>query len=143
MLYGPGPGDPTDLDDPRIARLHALLEGRLAAELPVLAVCLSHQVLSAMAGLPISKLPSPNQGIQIPVDLWGDVRRIGFYNTFVARPGKAVLRGVELEQAVHEPDDAVVALRGPRVATIQGHAESVLSRDGLVALHGLIRQALA
>ena len=143
VLYGPGPGDPTDLDDPRIARLHALLHARLKAELPVLAVCLSHQVLSAMAGLPISKLPSPNQGIQLPVDLWGEVRRIGFYNTFVARPGRAVLGGVELEQAVHEPDDAVVALRGPRVATIQGHAESVLSRDGLVALHGLIRQALA
>ena len=143
VLYGPGPGDPTDLDDPRIARLHALLHARLEAELPVLAVCLSHQVLSAMAGLPISKLPSPNQGIQLPVDLWGEVRRIGFYNTFVARPGRAVLGGVELEQAVHEPDDAVVALRGPRVATIQGHAESVLSRDGLVALHGLIRQALA
>lgn len=143
VLYGPGPGDPTDLEDPRIARLHELLRARLDAELPVLAVCLSHQVLAAMAGLTVSKLTTPNQGVQLPVDLWGDVRRIGFYNTFVARPGRAVLQGVELEQAVHEPDDAVVALRGPRVATIQGHAESVLSRDGLVALHGLIRQALA
>lgn len=143
VLFGPGPGDPTNLDDPRIARLHALLRARLEQQLPVLAVCLSHQVLASMAGLRVTKLPSPNQGVQLPVDLWGDVRRIGFYNTFVARPGEPVLGDRVLEQAVHQPDDAVVGLRGPGVASVQGHAESVLSRDGMVALHGLIRQALA
>lgn len=143
VLFGPGPGDPTNLDDPRIARLHTLLGARLEQQLPVLAVCLSHQVLASMAGLRVTKLPSPNQGVQLPVDLWGDVRRIGFYNTFVARPGEPVLGDRVLEQAVHRPDDAVVGLRGTGVASVQGHAESVLSRDGMVALHGLIRQALA
>lgn len=143
VLFGPGPGDPTNLDDPRIARLHTLLRARLEQQLPVLAVCLSHQVLASMAGLRVTKLGSPNQGVQLPVDLWGDVRRIGFYNTFVARPGEPVLGDRVLEQAVHRPDDAVVGLRGTGVASVQGHAESVLSRDGMVALHGLIRQALA
>ncbi|KUG58364.1 anthranilate synthase [Serinicoccus chungangensis] len=142
VLYGPGPGDPTDTADLRIVRLRQLIAARVEAELPVLAVCLSHQVLAAMAGLGITKLPSPNQGVQLPVDLWGEVHRIGFYNTFVARPGPASLLGRPLEVAVHEPDDAVVGLRGDRVATIQGHAESVLSRDGLRALHALVRHAL-
>lgn len=146
VLFGPGPGDPTDLADPRIARLRELISARLSLGAPVLAVCLSHQVLAGLAGLSIDKLTQPNQGVQLPVDLWGQVRRIGFYNTFVARPGTARLRRdagpVELELAVHEPDGAVVALRGPRVATIQGHAESVLSKDGLVTLHSLIRHAL-
>lgn len=143
LLLGPGPGDPTDLDDPRMARLHELLAARVDAELPVLAVCLSHQVLASMAGLEVRKLDAPNQGVQLPVELWGQVRRIGFYNTFVATPGTPRLRGAELDQAVFEPDDAVIGLRGPRIASIQGHAESVLSRDGLVALHDLIRHALA
>lgn len=146
VLLGPGPGDPTDLGDPRIVRLRELLEARLATDLPLLAVCLSHQVLASVAGLEIGKLSSPNQGVQLPVDLWGQVRRIGFYNTFVARPPRDAdvsVGGRPLELAVHEPDDAVVAMRGPGVATIQGHAESVLSRDGLVTLHGLIRHALA
>lgn len=147
VLLGPGPGDPTDLSDPRIVRLRELAGARLASGLPLLAVCLSHQVLAAMAGLEIVKLARPNQGVQIPVDLWGEVRRIGFYNTFVARPpavGAAVsVGGRPLDVAVHEPHDAVVALRGPGVATIQGHAESVLSRDGLVTVHSLLRQALA
>jgi phenazine biosynthesis protein phzE len=147
VLFGPGPGDPVEEGDPRMARLRELIEARLDADRPLLAVCLSHQVLAALAGLPVVKLPRPNQGVQIPVDLWGDVRRIGFYNTFVAQAPAAgspapVLAGRELEVAVHEPDDAVVALRGPGVATIQGHAESVLSRDGLLTLHGLMRHAL-
>jgi 2-amino-4-deoxychorismate synthase len=144
VLFGPGPGDPRDLADERIVRLRTLLRARLEADLPVLAVCLSHQVLADLAGLEIAPLSPPNQGVQLPVDLWGEVRRIGFYNTFVARPpaGRAEVAGRPLEVAVHEPDDAVVGLRGPGVATIQGHAESVLSRDGLVTLHGLIRHAL-
>ena len=146
LLLGPGPGDPTDLSDPRIARLRELAAARLGSGMPLLAVCLSHQVLAAMAGLEIVKLARPNQGVQIPVDLWGEVRRVGFYNTFVARPpspGVAVsVEGRPLDVAVHEPDEAVVALRGAGVATIQGHAESVLSRDGLVTLHGLLRHAL-
>jgi phenazine biosynthesis protein phzE len=145
VLLGPGPGDPTDLTDERIVRLRSLLTARLGTGLPTLAVCLSHQVLASLAGLEIAKLPRPNQGVQLPVDLWGQVRRIGFYNTFVARPPRSPLsvEGRPLEVAVHEPDDAVVAMRGPGVASIQGHAESVLSRDGLVALHGLLLHALA
>lgn len=145
VLLGPGPGDPTDLEDERIVRLRAIVAARLGSGLPTLAVCLSHQVLAALAGLEIVKLPRPNQGVQLPVDLWGEVRRIGFYNTFVARPpaGQVSVAGRPLEVALHEPDDAVVGLRGPGVATIQGHAESVLSRDGLVALHGLLLHALS
>ncbi|AXH96226.1 anthranilate synthase family protein [Ornithinimicrobium avium] len=145
VLLGPGPGDPADLGDERIVRLRELAQARLDAGTPLLAVCLSHQVLAAMAGMQIVKLPRPNQGVQLPVDLFGQVRRIGFYNTFVAQPpvGQVSVGGRPLEVAVHEPDDAVVGLRGPGVATIQGHAESVLSRDGLVTLHGLLRHALA
>ena len=144
LLLGPGPGDPTRRADPRIARLRELALARLEADRPLLAVCLSHQVLCDLAGLEISALDRPNQGVQLPVDLWGRRRLIGFYNTFVARPSGAppVLAGRELETALHEDGQGVVALRGRGVATIQGHAESVLSRDGLVTLHGLLRHAV-
>ena len=145
VLFGPGPGDPDDLQDPRLARLRTLIGARLEAAAPLLAVCLSHQLLARLAGLELTKLPRPNQGVQLEVDLWGTPARIGFYNTFVARPGPARLsRGgveTELEVASHA-HHGVVGLRGPGVATIQGHAESVLSRDGLATLHTLIRHAL-
>ena len=145
VLFGPGPGDPDDLGDARLARLRELIGVRLSAGLPLLAVCLSHQVLARMAGLEVTKLARPNQGVQLEVDLWGSPARLGFYNTFVARPGPAVLQSageqVVLEVAA-DPQHGVVALRGTGVATIQGHAESVLSRDGLVTLHAMIRHAL-
>lgn len=145
VLFGPGPGDPDDPSDARLAQLRQLMAARLEAARPLLAVCLSHQVLSRLAGLKITKLERPNQGVQLAVDLWGTPARIGFYNTFVARPGTARLtRGgtdVALEVAAHA-EHGVVGLRGPGIASIQGHAESVLSRDGLVTLHALIRHAL-
>ncbi len=147
VLFGPGPGDPDDADDPRMLHIRALMQARLDADRPLLAVCLSHQVLASIAGMSITKLARPNQGVQIPVDLWGTPARIGFYNTFVARPGEAALPRVggdwvPLAVAVDDIHDAVVGLRGPGVASIQGHAESVLSRDGLSTLHALIRHTL-
>ena len=147
VLFGPGPGDPDDAADPRMLHIRALMQTRLDADRPLLAVCLSHQVLASIAGMSITKLAQPNQGVQIPVDLWGTPARIGFYNTFVARPGQAALsraggESVPLAVAVDDIHDAVVGLRGPGVASIQGHAESVLSRDGLTTLHGLIRHTL-
>ncbi len=147
VLFGPGPGDPDDAEDPRMLHIRALMQARLDADRPLLAVCLSHQVLASIAGMSLTKLARPNQGVQIPVDLWGTLARIGFYNTFVARPGEAALprsggESVPLEVAVDDTHDAVVGLRGPGVASIQGHAESVLSRDGLATLHGLIRHTL-
>lgn len=145
VLFGPGPGDPDDPTDARLTHLRELIGTRLATGEPLLAVCLSHQVLARMAGLEITKLARPNQGVQIEVDLWGTPARIGFYNTFVASPGPAALdragERVELEVS-SDPVHGVVALRGPGIATIQGHAESVLSRDGLVTLHTMIRHAL-
>ena len=37
----------------------------------------------------------------------------------------------------------VYALRGPGYASVQGHLESILSRDGLETLESLIAHALA
>ncbi|MGB3764699.1 MAG: chorismate-binding protein [Ornithinimicrobium sp.] len=146
VLFGPGPGDPEHADDPRMTHIRTLMQARLDADRPLLAVCLSHQVLASLAGMRITKLARPNQGVQIPVDLWGTPARIGFYNTFVARPGPAELprngQVTPLAVAVDDIHDAVVGLRGAGVASIQGHAESVLSRDGLRTLHALIRHTL-
>ncbi|CAN5401525.1 phenazine biosynthesis protein PhzE [soil metagenome] len=147
VLFGPGPGDPDDAEAPRMQHLRSLMQAQLDADRPLVAVCLSHQVLASLAGMRITKLERPNQGVQIPVDLWGTPARIGFYNTFVARPGEAALtlasgEARPLEVAVDDIHDAVVGLRGTRIISLQGHAESVLSRDGLSTLHALIRHSL-
>ena len=84
VVFGPGPGDPRDPGDPRVARLRELITTRLASGRPMLAVCLSHQVLADLAGLPIAPLPTPRQGVQLEVDVFGERAAIGFYNTFAA-----------------------------------------------------------
>lgn len=145
VVLGPGPGDPRRLDDPRVARLHELLAARLATGAPTLAVCLSHQVLALQAGLPVAPLPAPRQGVRLEVDVFGEPAAIGFYNTFAARTAAGATRTplLDLEVSADAGSGVVHALRGPRVASVQGHLESVLSSDGLATLRRLVVPLLA
>ncbi|MGW4109699.1 anthranilate synthase family protein [Actinosynnema sp. NPDC004786] len=146
VLMGPGPGDPRDRHHPKIAHLRSAVGTLLARRLPFLAVCLSHQVLSAELGLPLVRREVPNQGIQLPVDLFGTVRRVGFYNTFAARSAEEVLHHPRVG-AVEISRDPVThqvhALRGPHFASIQFHAESVLTQHGPAILGDLFAGLVA
>ncbi len=144
VVFGPGPGDPRAATDPRVHRLRELITARLDSGRPLLAVCLSHQVLADLAGLPIEPLPAPRQGVQLEVDVFGERAAIGFYNTFsaLAQPGSVTPR-LGLEVAADATTGVVHALRGPRVASVQGHLESVTSPDGLATLDRLLDGVLA
>jgi len=140
LIAGPGPGDPRDVADPRIAAVHTVVRRRLDSGRPLLAVCLGHQVLAAQLGLPVRPLPVPHQGTQRSVDLHGRRVRVGYYNTFAAVAGPAGLPGVQIAA---EPDTGEVhALRGPGFSSVQFHPESLLSPDGLDVLAGLARDLL-
>jgi 2-amino-4-deoxychorismate synthase len=148
LVLGPGPGDPRDHDDPRIASIGRRIEERVAAGLPLLAVCLSHQVLAGLAGFPIRPLPAPRQGVRLDADVFGTTAAIGYYNTFGARltTTSAAAAGNPVARLALEPsfdqDGVLTALRGPGVASVQGHLESVLSADGLTVLDTLTRHVL-
>ncbi len=139
VVFGPGPGDPRDTADRRMARIRELIAARLHAGRPLLAVCLSHQVLAQLAGLPIEPLPVPRQGVQLTVDVFDEPAAIGFYNTFAARArNRAMTPRLDLEVASDAATDVVHALRGPGVASVQAHLESVTSPDGLATLERLL-----
>ena len=139
VVFGPGPGDPRNHADPRIARFRELITARLASGRPLLAVCLSHQVLADLAGLPIEPLPTPRQGVQLEVEVFGEPAAIGFYNTFSAvAPNGSMTPRLGLEVASDATTGVVHAMRGAGVAAVQGHLESVTSPDGLAALERLI-----
>jgi len=143
VVAGPGPGDPRDPDSPRLRRMRAVVRARLAAGKPLLAVCLSHQILADALGIDLAPLHSPHQGLQRTVDVFGEPASIGFYNTFTARvaPGTARVAGAEI--AADPVSGDVYALRGDGFASVQGHLESILSRDGMRTLERLVAQALA
>lgn len=139
LVAGPGPGDPRDAGSPRIARMREIIAARRAVGAPLLAVCLSHQILADSIGLDLVPLDSPHQGLQKEVDIFGLPATVGFYNTFTALVDGET--SVELEVAADETD-AVHALRGPHTASVQGHLESILSRNGLEVLEALVKHAL-
>src|SRR5690606_17529546 len=85
VVAGPGPGDPGAHDDPKMAALRKLILDRLASRRPLFAVCLSHQLLAGPLGLPLHRRKAPYQGLQRDVEIFGRVRRVGFYSTFTAR----------------------------------------------------------
>lgn len=141
-MTGPGPGDPRDTASPRIRRMREIVARRRAAGRPLLAVCLSHQILADTFGIDLAPLDAPHQGLQKSVDVFGIPASIGFYNTFTARVPAGTTHVGEAEIAADAAGD-VYALRGPGFASVQGHLESILSRDGMTTLQRLVEQALA
>jgi phenazine biosynthesis protein phzE len=146
VVMGPGPGDPRDLADPKIAHLRATVRDLLRSGRPFLAVCLSHQVLSTLLGLELVRRDEPNQGVQERIDLFGARVRVGFYNTFASRCDAAWTRCVGLPDPVEvsrdEATGQVHALRGRGFRSVQFHPESVLSPDGLAIVHGMVTDLL-
>jgi phenazine biosynthesis protein phzE len=106
-------------------------------------VCLSHQILADSFGIELAPLTTPHQGLQKIVPVFGEDASIGFYNTFTARvtPGTKVAGSAEVSADPVTGD--VYALRGPSFASVQGHLESILSRDGIRTLERLISDAFA
>lgn len=145
VVLGPGPGDPQVATHPKIAHLRSAVDAALAAHRPLLAVCLSHQVLSIRLGLELRPLQPPNQGLARDLDLFGARERVGFYSTFAAFCDQDVVE-VDGTGVVEVSRDAttgeVYALRGPGFASMQFHPESVLTVDGPRLLADAIRWVL-
>ncbi|MEV7389978.1 anthranilate synthase family protein [Streptomyces sp. NPDC091215] len=145
VVMGPGPGDPRAADDPKIRSLRSAVECLLAGQRPFVAVCLSHQVLSLGLGLDLVRRDVPNQGVQREIDLFGSRERVGFYNTFAARSDedKQDVTGIGAVEVSRDPATGEVhALRGPGFASMQFHAESVLTVDGPRILGRTIQEVL-
>jgi 2-amino-4-deoxychorismate synthase len=147
VVLGPGPGDPADARDPRIAALRGLA-GELvsAGRRGLLGVCLGHELIAAELGLDVVRRPVPHQGAQIAVDLFGRRETVGFYNSFTARcdaetEQELAAHGIEVSRDAASGD--VHALRGPGFASWQFHAESVLTLDGPRLVAALVGGATA
>ncbi|MEU9341167.1 anthranilate synthase family protein [Streptomyces sp. NPDC048278] len=143
VVLGPGPGDPSDLDDPKMRFLRELTSTVIREHRHgVLGVCLGHELIAAELGLEIVRKEVPYQGAQTAVDLFGRPETVGFYNSFVARCDEEAARelaahGVEVSRA---ENGEVHALRGPGFAGVQFHPESVLTLNGAVIVRELVGQ---
>lgn len=127
LLCGPGPGDPTAVDDPKMRRMTEIIRSRLDSKRPMFAVCLSHQILCHQLGLPVVSKEVPFQGAQEQIDLFGTPERVGFYNTFTGIADRAI-PGVEFS---YDPATREIhAIRSEHFYGVQFHAESILTTRG-------------
>jgi phenazine biosynthesis protein phzE len=140
-VVGPGPGNPAERDHPKIRELRKLTRYLLGERLPFLSVCLGHQVLSDLIGLPIVRRPVPNQGTQKEINLFGWPYRVGFYNTYASSVAKGLPEGV---RAAADPRTGEIhALRGPNFRSMQFHPESVLTENGVDILRRELTSLIA
>lgn len=146
VVLGPGPGDPRDVADPKIAAMHALVRRLLADRIPLLAICLGHQVLANVLGLELVRRAVPNQGTQLAVDLFGRRTECGFYNTFAARADTDLITPAATGDLVELSRDGttgeVNAMRGPGFCSVQFHPESVLTKFGVEILSELVTEMI-
>ncbi|MCE7082332.1 anthranilate synthase family protein [Streptomyces sp. ST2-7A] len=145
VIVGPGPGDPREPSDPKIARLRAVTTELLRRGVPFLSVCLGHQVLSTLLGLPLVRRAVPSQGVQRTIECFGRSEPVGFYNTFAAHSRRDTFACPQREGVVRvyrEPCGEVHALRGPGFASVQFHPASVLTQRGPELLGELLAALL-
>jgi phenazine biosynthesis protein phzE len=143
VIVGPGPGDPRDDSDPKMAKMRGVVAQLLADHRPFLAVCLGHQALCHELGIPLAYKDIVFQGTQSPVSIGGRTERVGFYNTFVGRvpdEGGDLPPGVRVDA---DPDSHDIhVLTGPHYRGIQFHAESILTEHGYDLVHDLVSDLL-
>ncbi|MFE5141024.1 anthranilate synthase family protein [Streptomyces fagopyri] len=141
VVLGPGPGDPSDTDDPKMRFLRGLASEVIREHRHgVLGVCLGHELIAVELGLETVRKEVPHQGAQTTIDLFGRAETVGFYNSFVARcddeeEAELAAHGVEVARS---GAGEVHALRGPGFAGVQFHPESVLTLNGTAVVRELI-----
>nr|WSX54726.1 anthranilate synthase family protein [Streptomyces sp. NBC_00974] len=149
IVLGPGPGDPADTSDPKMA----LLRGLAADLLPshrggLLGVCLSHQLLAAELGLPLVRKAEPAQGAQTRITLFGAQEVVGFYNTYAARcddeaEARLALAGVEVSRDPSTGEVHALRSLSGGFASVQFHPESVLTLRGADLVRDLVARVTA
>lgn len=141
VIVGPGPGDPRDVGDAKIAAVRHAVDDLLTGAKPFLAVCLGHQVLCGALGLELAYKDIVFQGTQTKLDLLGRQENVGFYNTFVAKQPADVREDLHVEADAKTGDVHLIA--GPGYRGIQFHAESILTENGFDLIRELLLGLLA
>ncbi|MEV7276569.1 anthranilate synthase family protein [Streptomyces sp. NPDC093111] len=146
VVLGPGPGDPADAADPKMRFLRGLTADLLRGHRHgLLGVCLGHELIAAELGLELVRKRVPFQGAQVRIDLFGQERTVGFYNSFTARCDERAATELALHRIEVSRDadtGEVHALRGPGFASVQFHPESVLTTEGAAVTASLLAGVL-
>jgi anthranilate synthase/aminodeoxychorismate synthase-like glutamine amidotransferase len=141
VLLSPGPGRP---DEARLG--HDLLD-RFAGDVPVLGVCLGHQVIAEHWGAEVTRAAELRHGETSPIRHDGEGVFAGLANPFTATRyhslavEPATVRDPLVVTATSD-DGTVMGLRHRSldVEGVQFHPESILTEDGSALLGNWLRR---
>jgi anthranilate synthase/aminodeoxychorismate synthase-like glutamine amidotransferase len=141
VLLSPGPGRP---DEARLG--HDLLD-RFAGDVPVLGVCLGHQVIAEHWGAEVTRAAELRHGETSPIRHDGEGVFAGLANPFTATRyhslavEPATVRDPLVVTATSD-DGTVMGLRHRTldVEGVQFHPESILTEDGSALLGNWLRR---
>ncbi len=137
VIVGPGPGNPNELDLPKMKINFELTQQLLASKRKFMSVCLGHQILCKVLGFEVVKKQTPFQGTQEKIDLFGQLQQVGFYNTFAGKYERPI-PGLEISYDVENKE--IHALRSEQFIGIQFHAESILTQNGYEILEDALQR---
>lgn len=141
LVISPGPKDPTDCG----LSMEAV---RLAAgRVPVLGVCLGHQVIASVFGASVGKGPRPMHGkvTRIVNDGTGLFRGlpqsylVTRYHSLVVKSGEGFPRELRVDAWSEDGEIMAISHREMPVYGVQFHPEAVLTEHGHELLKGFAR----
>lgn len=139
VIVGPGPGNPNDMQNQKIAKVFSVVEYLFVNNIPTLGICLGHQIISKYLGLNVVVGKKVMQGEQKCINLFNKDAIVGFYNTFFA------LKEMDLDDVnfSYDPETlAIYAMRGKRFSSCQFHPESLLTKNGFDIIQSEIEYLL-
>ncbi len=139
IIIGPGPGHP---QSPELQAVYQIIRSAINLGIPVLGICLGHQILAAYFGGTIIQSPQIAHGMVSAIQHYGTGIFRGLpYPMQVTRyhslsVAKASLERTSLRVTAWTSSDEVMALEHKELALfgVQFHPESVLSVSGLQLL---------
>jgi len=126
VIVGPGPGDPNDMENPKMKKLSGIVSELKQSGKKFFAECLGHQMLCRELDMELNKKDDPSQGVQKMITYFGTRERVGFYNSFAAQYQDIP----DVEMAYDRESGEVHAMRNSHFASFQFHADSILSTNG-------------
>ncbi|WP_456441292.1 anthranilate synthase component II [Caldithrix abyssi] len=140
IVISPGPGTPEQ------SGVSLEVVKRLGKKIPVLGICLGHQVIGQIYGAKVIRADEPVHGKVSEILHKGDLLFEGIPSPFQATRYHSLVvewdsLPEELEVIAHTSDQIIMAMRHRRfpVVGIQFHPESILTRDGMKMLSNWYR----
>jgi len=134
VVIGPGSGNPAEKGDSanalKMRRISEIAKTLLKRKIPLLGVCLGHQLICEALGLELVQKDDPTQGVQKKISFFGQEEYVGFYNAYAAKT--ADVDGVDI--CADERTGEVHAVHGERFSGLQFHPESLRTQNGFSIL---------